>query len=393
MGKKIPLLLSTLIIGGTYFGGELSAAPSTYAYDVSASAVESSLLPAGTEIDGMRYWSVSEMQQASELINAKREEFCAGDQMCMEELPWQQMEELGGIYFALDPFDNIQFMLTSINPSQNKVKFLYHDEDRMLSRMFGEKVRHNISLVYALWVDESLGDPTVSMNWLAYEKRAPYHLGSVEEVEAATHLIFDESESELGVGWFTPNIEHEYQVSDGNLADNTKSWLYYTLVTDEGGHTLGTIDYSSCINSPDYTDGMECRMMYREDGLYTYIPFEPTRTISATYADLAAVPEGNGVIDKNTTPEVTTNTIATTTPSAEPIGSTAKTEVASAPNTGKYTREESGAAEFPWWLFAIFGAGIAALLWLFWPKKSKKVKKSPKNILTKKSKCDKMVSV
>ena len=48
------------------------------AMDISASAVDPNLLPVGTEINGKRYWSVAEMQTASDLINAKREEFCQG---------------------------------------------------------------------------------------------------------------------------------------------------------------------------------------------------------------------------------------------------------------------------------------------------------------------------
>ena len=272
--------ISTLILGLSTLAGSFGMVSQASAMDITTSAVDPSLLPTGTEINGKRYWSVAEMQIASDLINAKREEFCQGDRMCKEELPWQQMDELGGIYRALDPYENIHFMLTSINPSANTVKFLYHDEDKMLSRMLGETIRHDIASIYAVWVDESLGSiTTTSSNWLAYGQRAPYHLGTAEEVEAATHLIFDESEAELGAGWFTPNVEREYRVEGSNLADNTTSQIYFSFnATEGGGHSHGTLNYSNCTKSPEYTAGMECKAMFSEDGSYTHLPFVATST-------------------------------------------------------------------------------------------------------------------
>ena len=278
MKKKLFFKIPTIITGAiTLLGTSLTLSPA-YAYEIADSAVDPSLLPSGIEINGKRYWSVAEMQIASELINQKREEFCQGDRMCEEELSWQQMDELGGIYRALDPFENTHFMLTSVNPSRNTVKFLYHDEDKMLSRMLGETIRHDIASIYAVWVDESLGSiTTTSSNWLAYGQRAPYHLGSVEEVEAATHLIFDESEAELGPGWFTPNTEREYHVVGSNLVDNTRGQIHYSLnAASGGGHSHGTLDYSGCINSPNYQEGMECRMMYHADGYYDMLPMNPS---------------------------------------------------------------------------------------------------------------------
>ena len=278
MKSQTFLKISTIITGASALLGNFGIAIPTSAMDISASAVDPNLLPIGTEINGKRYWSVAEMQTASGLINAKREEFCQGDRMCTEELPWQQMDEFGGIYRALDPYENIHFMLTSVNPSVNTVKFLYHDEDKMLGRMLGETVRHDIASIYAVWVDESLGSiTTTSNNWLAYGQRAPYHLGTVEEVEAATHLVFDESETELGAGWFTPNTEREYHVEGSNLIENTNGQIHFSFnATEGGGHSHGTLDYSSCIKSSEYVTGMECKTMFSEDGSRVYLPFVTT---------------------------------------------------------------------------------------------------------------------
>ena len=331
--------ISTLIIGASVLAGGVGITSPTYATDISASAVDQSLLPVGTEIDGKRYWTVAEMQIASELINAKREEFCQGDRMCEEELPWQQMDEFGGIYRALDPYENLRFMLTSVNPSANTVSFLYHDEDKMLSRMLGESVRHDIASIYAVWVDESLGSITsTSSNWLAYGQRAPYHLGTVEEVEAATHLVFDESETELGHGWFTPNVEREYHVEGSNLIDNTNGQIHFSLnATDGGGHSHGTLNYSSCLNSPDYTDGMECKLLFAEDGSSAYFPVTPGSTTNSE----PVIDKPEPTVDPEPTPnlEPATEPAVEDNPTTEPTTSDS-TEISNEPTaTSTETKE------------------------------------------------------
>lgn len=318
MKSQTFLKISTLIIGASSLAGSLGIMTPANAMDISTSAVDPNLLPVGTEINGKHYWSVAEMQTASDLINAKREEFCQGDRMCREELPWQQMDEFGGIYRALDPYENIHFMLTSVNPSANTVKFLYHDEDKMLSRMLGETVRHDIASIYAVWVDESLGSiTTTSSNWLAYGQRAPYHLGTVEEVEAATHLIIDESETELGAGWFTPNTEREYHVEGSDLTENTSGQFHYSLNSTEGGHSHGTLDYSSCINSPNYTIGMECKTMFSEEGSRAYLPFVATPVPTDNPTEPSNPTEPNTPVQDPINPEPNTPTDSGTATSTE----------------------------------------------------------------------------
>ena len=336
MKSQTFLKISTLIIGASALLGNFGIAIPANAMDISTSAVDPNLLPVGTDINGKRYWSVAEMQTASDLINAKREEFCQGDRMCREELPWQQMDEFGGIYRALDPYENIHFMLTSVNPSANTVKFLYHDEDKMLSRMLGETVRHDIASIYVVWVDESLGSiTTTSSNWLAYGQRAPYHLGTVEEVEAATHLVFDESESELGAGWFTPNTEREYRIENSHLIENTNGQIHFSLnATEGGGHSHGTLDYSSCIKSPEYITGMECKTMFSEDGSRVYLPFVAT-SIPTNNPAKPSEPISNPIEPDNPTSPIT-DYPDTPTNTNDPVTSTdagkqSSTEIANEP--------------------------------------------------------------
>ena len=270
--------MSTILLSAGTLISSLCTAPLTYARDITASAVDENLLPAGVEIDGKHYWTVSEMMEASELVDAKRKEFCAdhGSIMCESELSMDQAIQFGGIYSALDTFDSIRFMLTSINPSRGTMKLLFRDEDKMMSQITGSPVRYSIDSLFSVWVEESLGDPAVDTRWLANGYHYPYNLGAnEEETKAASHTIIDESSSVLGAGWFTPNVEREYDARGSQIENNTGGRIFFTYSTTPfGGGSQGLLSYESCINSPDYREGMECKLMYYADGFPKLLPME-----------------------------------------------------------------------------------------------------------------------
>lgn len=377
----------TLMIGASTIAGSFAIASSAQAYSVSESAVDPSLLPIGTEINGIRYWSLSEMQEASRLIGNKRSEVCNNDKRCEEDLSYQQMEEIGGIYRALEPFDHIRLVLSSINPSLGTIKLFYQDEDKMLSSMLGETVRSDISSILLVWVDESLiGNPYTDVRWLAYDYRYPFHLGTEEETAPATHIVLDESSAELGAGWFTPNVEREYDISGSEIALNSKGLIYFTYLSDESGRSIGPMNYSSCITSESYAEGMECRIMYSENSSYTFIPFAAESNVPK-----GADPIALSSVEDESTSDPTISKIATESPSSRPSdqmtnqtspSSSSKLPVSAVttPNTGVETHEKGTIAELPWWLGVIFAVGLTTLIWFLAPNHKKSSKKSPKTI-------------
>ena len=118
-------------------------------------------------------------------------------------------------------------------------------------------------------------------------------------------------------------------------------------------------DYSSCVNSLNYVEGMECRMIFDETGNWSYYPFYPEepKTAENSISDLG----GETIIYASTMSE-------------EELGAT--TEVVNAPNTGTTTAPQEKQTGLPWWMSLIFSVGCATTLWLFWPKSRKKSKKS-----------------
>ncbi len=372
MKKKI--LFTSLILGITFLIN----------YDCSSSVF------AEENIDGIRYWDISEMVEFREEVNSEIEERCSGRTRCEESLYYEHLE-LGGKYLALDLFENISFMVTSINPSTNSVKLFFNDKDKMLSRMFGYDVYHYITDLYVLWIEEWVGDPLENAGWLSYGYRYPYYLMDKGDVISASHIIMDENESRNGINWFEPNTELEYFAEDGNIVDDSVHRLYYSLRDNEGGRTNGSYDYNSCIDSPYYNYGIECRVMFSEYGDMVYLPFSNGEEGEFETEDIAVEENSNnlepellteedasdndgfGEINADVTEETNEEILIITNTEniiESPIVSPVKT-----PETGLPTKESSS-VEFPWWLGAIFLLNGATFVWLFWPKKSKKAKKS-----------------
>ena len=378
MKRKSFQSISTILLGlGTLISG-LCTAPLTYAYDVAASGVDPSLLPDSHFINGRNYWTVPEMLEASELVNAKRSEFCEGDPMCEEDLVYEQAEYFGGIYHALEPFDHIHLMLTSINPSLGSMKLLYRDEDKMLSRMTGETFRADLESIYMVWVEESLGDPSTDARWLAYGYRYPYTLGTEEEAKAASHIVMDESASELGARWFTPNTEREYNIKDSRIELNTSGLIYFSYVANNAGSSSGFLNYSGCINSPDYREGMECRIMFHDGGYYDMIPMEPLADVSPSVSNEPSIVKTvnrelptEEQIDSGFGGATTLATVETNQKTESGNETTTSQKIVNAPNTGAATNnaesnQDETTPQFPWWLVSLMFFGSIFFIFSWW---------------------------
>lgn len=80
---------------------------------------------------------------------------------------------------------------------------------------------------------------------------------------------------------FADGVEEEI-VSEQNLQNNSQNELIYAVTTVSkdsssayrGKYIIGRINYSDCVNSPYYKDGMECRAEASEDGTWNYWPYE-----------------------------------------------------------------------------------------------------------------------
>lgn len=370
--------------------------------------------------NGVEYWTVLEMREFMNEVDAEFASICGEDGFCKDELLYERAEA-DGKYRALETFEMEKLILSSINPSTNTVKLFYQDEDRVFNYMHGHPKTNRIEDFYMLWVEEWLGNPYQNGSWLTYGERYPYFLGDAATVESASHLMIDEDKDRNGADWFTSNIEREYAVTGSNLNDNTAQRFYYSLLESNGGRTNGVKDYHSCFKDTDYEPGMECRYLFGSDGVSRYFPFYPA-TVSALVennttptSDANEKDDVKPLSDSNSTKNQTAPTQATNQAAIstqEPTSSKVDSQVATAtkpvivksdsteaqpqtataqtislttsydstktskPSTPGVTLPKSGSCEketiFPWWFIILVLLCDAIIMWFFWPKKSEK---------------------
>lgn len=346
MKRKNLLLISTLI---------LSAALPQSAH-------------ASMMIGGKEYWSVKEMEVASQEFDEAVENECQGDFMCKDEA-YMMRYDRGGIYRAIDRFEASPFIITAVNPSQGTLRIIYYDEDKMMAHM-GIPNKADITELFVARLDKGQSGSNIDR---LRRTGSPY-----------MHVAINQNESKNGSGWLQPNTEHTFVMEDPTFSDTISNSFWY-YIDSENGSWLDPYDFNSCINSSDYHDGMECRIMYNSDGNAFYIPFDvenssdagqnttpdnnddPTTDVADTSGDTPD--EGYGM-----STDGTQNGISNT-PTVAPV--------IIAPDTGRQTREEATASEMPWWLSTLLVSGTLLLFWWFLPnkytknrKKSKKVQKS-----------------
>ena len=385
MGKKIPLLISTLTLLG---GLGLAASAPTYA----------------TEED--TYWSIPEALEALPELEAAKTELCGLNWGCREGLN-QAYRSLGGKIGAAAGMIDRKFIVTSINPSNDTVKVIYFDED--LDESTWNVEHYNLTELELFWTDVDSVNPAYNGSYYFIYGEA---LAS-GDTSSGAHSIISEDEARNGAGWFTPKQEILYHVSDLSLMP--KSEMHFFLTTEHGS-MLSTVDFSECTNSDEYHFGMECRVMLDDrDQWPRYVPYDPASAadVGDDAADDGAAASGSdtsgeGTIDPlnltdgtassededtggkgNATGDANTQSYtansntsgSTASVSNQSENSTAKSSASSpsTPNTGQVTAEMPNASsEFPWWLGTIITLSCAVTLWIFWPFGSKTHKKHKK---------------
>lgn len=362
MAKKLPLLILTLTISTL------------------ATTVPKSTFAEGSPV---AMWPLEEIAALKAEVDAEDELTCGNNVGCREVLRAERLsDDNDHIYLAVEEFSTSNFYVSAINPSAGTITLFLQDED-YISKRRGIDKRYSLTEVYMYWLDDTIGPLNDTVTICNYS----------EDVKNGTHVdglhpLISKNEEKDGENWMPPYTEVQYSVGGSNLADNRNGILYFTAKA--GRSIIGLKDYSTCINSPDYTEGMECRIMFKESGSYTYIPMPP-RTI--TIPDEEPIPNPD---------EPTGETLvepgqgaATETPeskeTAEDAGANPELEIASmshpvsrslpkAPNTGAYPAEAcSRGINMPWWIIVLILAGNALLIWWFTPNRRHSRQNPPKS--------------
>ena len=423
--KPFQSILTVLLSAGA-MGGIPCTAPLTYA----DSGQETTSPMTVIEDKGTTWWSVQELLKFYPEVEAEKDAECGDNQDCRMEFGWSMIER-GPKYSALSNLLEGQFWVTSINPSAETVKVLFFNNDMMLRRM-GIEEKLEIEHLYLGWFDEWKGQ--------IYNYN---HDGFTNGSVSGSHPLYDSTVEDIDA--IIPWEEVELSVAGGNLIENTTGKLDYAIYAKYNMfNAQGHFDYSSCLRAPDYQDGMECQMMVSGDQWVSYFPPRESIIEQTTTNEPSNNETGNDASDTQPSdPEVqpsnpetppvepetppseqeTTPTESTVSPSeSEPLPTEselsitepenlpldtapmsiqaiiteAESTLPKAPETGKSMRNTNHNVEIPGWFIALNILGALFIIWWFLPNRKKnhqKSQKSSKKVLTKKSDCDKMVSV
>lgn len=223
------------------------------------------------EKDGAKYWTFEEMLELDLEVNREKLEVCGTDNYdCELEFEMNLMER-GEQYLVYDMFDFQQMFMTAVNPAKNTIKFFYRDEDRMM-RMFGIDEKFPLEEYIVFWTDNEIENlyPGELLKGFKYYTEPMLNGESVDGL----HPIFFGNVTLNGENWFEPNKELEFTTISDDTKENANGFFY--RIGKSNGTFIGRIYYSDCVNSEEYKEGMECRLMFGgtpETLKMTYFPF------------------------------------------------------------------------------------------------------------------------
>lgn len=304
------------------------------------------------------YWTLDELAILAEEI--KQNSTCEDD-FCREMELWN-LRQTDDKYKALSESMAIPLKITSFNPSKGTITIRYSTENDRLKNLHIARF--------------DVGGPDYDFNEAA-KNSLPFRSG--------TRLVISEKESKNGKNWFPSNQDVTFQMIDATFSDNIAPvfWFFFDTPNTDWGWG-GQYHFKECLESPDYHEGMECRLAYtKERPLYIPAEPEPEPIIPEPIApepvvfepaiseSIVATASLTSQSASRPTPNLVAPLVATTQVAQIPQNS----DEIEIPNLGDTCRKERTII-LPWWLIVLILIGNAVILWLFWPKNSKKYKKS-----------------
>lgn len=388
--KKIPLfILSILVLG-------LATTQSSHA----------AILENDTT-----WWTVEELLAFYPEVEAEKEAKCGSDLDCKMEFGFLMMER-GEKYSALNNLLESQFWVTSINPETETIKVLFFDDDMMLKRM-GIEEKLELENLYIGWTESWLG------HGYYHNFEAPFN-----NTILGVHQLFNSEVEDIGV--ITPWQESEFSMLDLDISGNTNGFLNYTIYAKNNMfNAQGDINYSSCLNSPDYREGMECKMYISGSRWVSFFPPRTQIVEQGPVVTLAAPDDDRGSIEPTTQANEANSTDNPDSPSElneslkpsntntdndpeefnnpiaqneiiESLDNTKETNSNTialgyskiiqprAPETGQGKITSNNSIEMPWWIILINAIGLLLAVWWLVPSKTQKSRKKYKKTIDKK---------
>ena len=394
--KKIVILLFIVFttVNSAFFGQKT----------VSASAV----------IDNKEYWSIKELLEYEPTAIALHDSTCGDDNDCKIKIYYEQDDyHVGGIYSAWRAFKDNRLLVTSINPVADSFRIFYQNESLIFKYLGMYEWPESLNEISAVWLDENASfywDETENLSqpypWYVVAQRNGKDTNGV-------HFLLSEDNEKQPYGWFPENQEVEFHDVSYSLEQNKQNIIYAEMHSEQM-YFLNIADYSGCLASPYYQNGMECRLLFSEAG-FLYEPYWPdedtitriptsnsmpdaaennSSSAESTVGDLATSndSENKTVIDTNNS-SISEDKITTGEPIIDNILHISESKQTELANTEETIEENSHVAlqvldpdanepaldtfrkegnctniiDFPWWLIVVLIVGDILIVCLFLP--------------------------
>lgn len=169
-------------------------------------------------------------------------------------------------YGALNTYMNIPFYITKIDPETGNLHFYYRDYSlsRHMMGLMRKSERHALTEMYVGWLE-----PGTSIS------KFP-ELITKDVTNKNLHVIVRAEAEANGGFWFPSEKEVMMSAPGADLPNNETRKIIFWLHMGSPSF-FNHSDYSTCYEA-GYQPGMECRMMFTEDGGYIYLPYSTEET-------------------------------------------------------------------------------------------------------------------
>ncbi len=322
-------------------------------------------------------WDFREMTIFNHKVESLKDAYCEEHpnpympEMCYYEFTWDGEEK--NKYNALSGYNMYGLILTAVNPSKKTFRIYFNGTELEYKRMgfAPENYLHDLSELYIAQFDN--GYP-IGAYWDDIKNGVD---------NSHRYTIYDSNTMKGEENWVPSDQEVELPMKEFSLNPETSRHLRIYYKTTIGVSYELYYDLSSCIDSSDYQDGMECQIRYSNTGnTVFFVPTEPIDITSDPFNGnemiAASQKEDDTLLPTDPQDEATTLAIdedGENNKMGFGGGDTGVTSAAQirAPETGTNTVETcSKNVIFPWWFIALLIAGDAVLVWWFMPKRKNK---------------------
>lgn len=220
--------------------------------------------PAAPTTTSETYWTLPEILEIRDQIVAEQAACDADDRACKEDIFDSHRGDAW--YYALDSFVNYYpFLVTKFNFQDETVGLFYQQNNPIVTRMSDNSAKNPLSSIYLFWLDEAK-DTYRTVDILSYV--AAIQNDSTPDF---LHVIYaDAAKNEEAL--FPADEEVEFSMKGADLLLNYNR--DYVLHWSTNGSSTGPGFYQSCVDSPDFTENSECRIVFTSDGVAKLLPFK-----------------------------------------------------------------------------------------------------------------------